>query len=73
MLLQREIDAIGWRIRLVDADRDAVEPAQRRDRRAREAFVVVVDDADVPRPRFAGVDRREGVDGNEPRFAAYGV
>ena len=51
--LQREIDAVGRRIGLVDADRRRPQRSQRGDQRRGEPRVVVMDDADLPGPRHA--------------------
>ena len=70
MPLKREVDAVGRRIGLVDAD---VQPPDRSSAAisgARKALVVVMDDADLPGPGDTLVDRREGMDRNQPGFAA---
>ena len=70
MPLQRVVDAVGRRIGLVDADGEALQRLERRDQRRGEALVVVMDDADLPRAGDALVDRREGMDRDQPGLAA---
>src|SRR5689334_1748925 len=62
MPFQREIDAVGWRIGLVDANVEALRGLQFGDQRSGKALFVVMDDADLPRAGEALVDRREGMD-----------
>lgn len=50
MAFQCEIDPVGRRIGLVDADGDAGKTLQRRYQRRRQPAIVIVDDADVPGP-----------------------
>ena len=70
MALQREVDAIGRRIGLVVADRQRRPGAERGEKRPGNTLVVVVENADLPGPRHALVDRREGMDRNQPCAAA---
>ena len=66
VLFQGKVDAIGRRIRLVDADCQVAARLQCSDQRRSEPRVLVMDDSDLPRPRHAFVDRREGMHGNDP-------
>src|SRR6476659_7733606 len=68
MASQRVVDPVGRGIGLIDADgegRIGLKPA---DEEIGQAAVVVEQDANLPGPRVAEIDRSEGVDGDQRRW-----
>src|SRR6185312_14687127 len=70
MAFKRVVDPIGWRIGFVIPDGNRLKGRKCRDGGAREADVLIVDDADLPGTGRALVYRREGMEGKDPGFTS---
>ena len=68
MAAERVVDPVGRGIGLVDADGERWVGLKLADEEIGKAAIVVEQDADLPGPCLAEIDRGEGVDGDQRRW-----